>query len=126
MRCVHSRCKLSCFKVVPGHGTKHAAAAGITGQLKNSVAILVSEESGTVKVFRHGDMVAQMSPNEPTKPLLRKIIAFVSDGDTVLLTAAGASTAILGPPAIPTVLVAGGAYLAIKTATGAIKKHWED
>jgi len=50
-----------------------------------------------------------------------EIIAFLSEKDTALLTAAGVSTAILGSALLPPVLVISGAYLTIRTATGLIK-----
>jgi len=43
-----------------------------------------------------------------------------------LLTAGGISAAILGGAAIAPIMIAGGTYLAIKTATGIIRKNWND
>ena len=41
-------------KALPGYGTKHAAATGITEHIKNSIAILVSEENHWIKIFPMG------------------------------------------------------------------------
>jgi len=109
---------------LPGYGTKHAAAVGITTHLKDSTAILVSEESHWIKVFKKGQMVLQMDAEENPKSLNDKIVSFLSEGDTALLTAAGVSAAVLGAAAFVPVTVVGGTYLAIKTATGMIKKNW--
>lgn len=116
--------RLTHSRVLPGHGTKHAAARGITEKVPSATAILVSEETGLIKVFKQGRIILQMDAQDVPRPLFNKILAFLSEGDTALLTAAGASAAILGAAAVPTVLIAGGAYLAIKTATKAIKDQF--
>ncbi len=118
--------KLKKSKAIPGFGTKHAAAAGITEYIKGSTAILVSEEVNWIKVFQNGKIVIEMDDEDTPKSLDEKIVSFLSDGDTALLTAAGISTALLGPVAIAPLIVVGGTYLAIKTATGVIKKNWNE
>ena len=113
-----SRLKRS--RAVKGFGTKHAAAAGITGAIPGSTAILVSEEVNWIKVFKDGKIVLEMDPvAETSRSLNNKIISFLTDNDTALLTAAGASAALIG---FSPVLVIGGTYLAVKTATGIISK----
>lgn len=116
--------KLKKSKPIPGYGTKHAAAAGITEYLPDSTAILVSEESNWIKVFQHGKIVLEMDSEDNPKSLEDKIISFLSEGDTALLTAGGISAALLGGAAIAPIMIVGGTYLAIKTATGFIKRNW--
>lgn len=116
--------KIKKSKPVPGYGTKHAAASGITEHIKNSTAILVSEESNWIKVFQEGKIVLEMDSEDNPKSLEDKIISFLSEGDTALLTAGGISAAILGGAAVAPIMIVGGTYLAIKTATGFIKKNW--
>lgn len=116
--------KLKRSKPVPGYGTKHAAAAGITEHIKDSTAILVSEESNWIKIFQDGKIVMEMDSEDNPKSFEDKIIAFLSEGDTALLTAGGISAAILGGAAVAPIMIVGGTYLAIKTATGFIKKNW--
>ena len=107
-------------KVLPGYGTKHAAAVGITEYIKDSTAILVSEESGWIKVFKTGKLIIEIDPTKNTPPsIMHKIISFITDNDTALLATAGASAAIMG--VIPVVVVS-GTYLAIKTTSNIIKK----
>ena len=109
---------------IRGHGTKHAAAAGITKTIPEATAILVSEETGWVRVFQKGKIVLEVDPKANASPSMRdKIVHFITDRDTALLTAAGASAAILG--AFPVVIVT-GTYLVIKTATGIIRKHFKN
>ncbi len=107
-------------KTLAGFGTKHAAAVGITEHIKHSVAILVSEESGWIKVFKDGKLIIEIDPTKNTPPsIMHKVISFITDNDTALLATAGASAAIMG--VIPVVVVS-GTYLAIKTTSNIIKR----
>lgn len=49
------------LRVPLGLGARHMAAAGITRQTK-ALAIVVSQTSGSVRVFRHGRAVLEISP----------------------------------------------------------------
>ncbi len=109
-------------KVLPGYGTKHAAAVGITSHIQNCSAILVSEETGWIKIFKKGKQILEMDSAKTPKSLMHKVVAFVSDNDTTLLATAGVSAAVIG--FIPVVVVS-GAYLAIKTASGIIKRSFK-
>ncbi len=111
---------------MPGYGTRHAAARGVTTRMKNSTAILVSEEANWVKVFKEGNIILEMDSESTPKSMEQKIISFMTEGDTALLTAGGISAALLGGPAVAPIMVVGGAYLALKTATGLIKKNLFD
>lgn len=114
--------RLKKSKTVPGFGTKHAAAAGITLAVPNSTAILVSEEAHWVKIFHDGKITLELDPNTETpRSIHNKIISFITDRDAALLTAAGASAALLG---LTPTLVIGGTYLVVKTATGIIRKKF--
>ncbi|MBS3168081.1 diadenylate cyclase [Candidatus Woesearchaeota archaeon] len=106
-------------KALPGYGTKHAAAVGITKHIKNSSAILVSEESGWVKIFKDGKIVLELDSTKKSPQLMHKVVNFITDNDTALIATAGVSAAITG--VLPIVIVS-GTYLAIKTASGIIKK----
>lgn len=107
-------------KTVPGFGTKHAAAAGITTHIKNATAILVSEGLDWIKVFQKGKVVVEMDSGDRPPSLVKHVVSFLTDQDTALLTTAGASAAILG---FAPVMVISGTYLVIKTASGIIKKN---
>jgi len=117
--------KLSKSKPLHGHGTKHAAASGMTYYIKDSTAILVSEEDHLIRVFQNGKCILEMDDKEKPKAVQDKIISFITDGDTALLTAAGVSTAIFGTAALGPLVIVGGTYLAIRTASGVIKKSWD-
>ena len=109
-------------KALPGFGTKHAAAVGITAHIKNSCAILVSEETQWIKVFKNGKIILEMDSSKTPETVMRNVVAFLTDNDTALLATAGASAAIMG--FIPVVIVS-GTYLAIKTASGIIRKSFK-
>jgi|SRR3989338_2314905 len=105
---------------IKGYGTKHAAASGITQKIKGSTAILVSEETNWIKIFREGRIILEMDGTKKSPPTLtHKVMSFLTDNDTALITTAGASAALVG--FLPVVVVS-GTYLAVKTASGIIKK----
>ncbi len=105
---------------IPGLGTKHAAAAGITSIVSESTAIVVSEKADWIRVFQNGKITLETDSGKTPKSLQDKVISFLVDKDTALVTAAGASAAFLG---FGPVLIVSGTYLVIKTATGIIKKN---
>lgn len=114
--------RIKANKTLKGFGTRHGAAAGITSKLTGSTAILVSEEVNWIKVFNAGKVILEMDPYADTpRRVYNKIISFITDNDTALITAAGASAAFLG---VTPVLVIGGTYMAIRTATGIIKRSF--
>lgn len=107
-----------------GYGTKHAAAKGITSFDKDATAVLVSEESGWIKVFQKGEIVLETDSVDIEPSTLEKISSFLTNKDMALLASAGIAAATIGAPAV---LVVGGAYLVVKTAgeviSSALKKE---
>ncbi|MCX9083930.1 MAG: diadenylate cyclase [Candidatus Methanoperedens sp.] len=96
-----------------GFGTKHAAARGITLFDENITAVLVSEETGWIKVFQKGEIVLETDSVEIEPTTLDKVSRFLTNHDTTLLASAGIAAAAIG--AYP-VLIVGGAYMMIKAA----------
>lgn len=107
-----------------GFGTKHAAAKGITLYDDTVTAVLVSEESGWIKVFQKGDIVLETDAVDIEPSTLDKVSRFLTNQDTALLASAGIAAAALGAPAV---LIVGGAYMMVKTAgsmiSSALKKE---
>lgn len=99
---------------LPGFGTRHAAASGITESLPNSTAVLISEESSWIKVFQKGNIVLEMDSSEINPNVMEKVATFLSRGDTALLAAAFLSIVVL-PVAPLTLFYIGGAYLIVKS-----------
>ncbi|MBI5148522.1 DNA integrity scanning protein DisA nucleotide-binding domain protein [Candidatus Pacearchaeota archaeon] len=114
--------KLRKSKAVKGYGTKHAAASGTTAFIKNSTAIVVSEEVNWIRIFQKGNIILEMDSSENPRPVEDKVAAYLSTGDKALLAAAGISVAAIGSVMIAPIMIIGGTYLAIKTAAGLIKK----
>ncbi len=106
-------------ETVIGFGTKHAAARGITLYDPNSTAVLVSEESGWIKVFQKGDIVLETDSVDIEPSTLEKVSSFLTNRDMALLAGAGITVAA-GMVAAPTLLVLGGAYMMVKTAGSVI------
>jgi len=107
-----------------GFGTKHAAAKGITLYDDTVTAVLVSEESGWIKVFQKGEIVLETDAVDIEPTTLDKVSRFLTNQDTALLASAGIAAAALGAPAV---LIVGGAYMMVKTAgsmiSSALKKE---
>lgn len=106
-------------KALRGYGTKHAAATGITDHIKNSSAILVSEETNWIKIFKNGKIVLEMDSKKTSKSTMHKMVLFLTDNDTALLATAGVTAAAVG--FIPVVIVS-GTYVAIRAASKIIKR----
>jgi len=98
-----------------GYGTKHAAAKGITSYDMNATAVLVSEESGWIKVFQKGEIVLETDSVDIEPSTLEKISSFLTNKDMALLASAGIAAAS-GLATVPAVLIVGGAYMVVKTA----------
>ena len=107
-----------------GFGTKHAAARGITLFDDSITAVLVSEESGWIKVFQKGDIVLETDAVDIEPSTLDKVSRFLTNQDTALLASAGIAAVALGAPAV---LIVGGAYMMVRTAgqmiSSALKKE---
>jgi DNA integrity scanning protein DisA with diadenylate cyclase activity len=107
-----------------GFGTKHAAARGITLHDETITAVLVSEESGWIKVFQKGEIVLETDAVDIEPSTLDKVSRFLTNQDTALLASAGIAAAALGAPAV---LIVGGAYMMVRTAgqmiSSALKKE---
>jgi len=107
-----------------GFGTKHAAARGITLHDDTITAVLVSEESGWIKVFQKGEIVLETDAVDIEPSTLDKVSRFLTNQDTALLASAGIAAAALGAPAV---LIVGGAYMMVRTAgqmiSSALKKE---
>ncbi len=109
-----------------GFGTKHAAAKGITSFDNSATAVLVSEESGWIKVFQKGDIVLETDAVDIESSILEKVSSFLTNRDMALLAGAGITVAA-GMVTAPALLIVGGAYMVVKTAgsviSSALKKE---
>ena len=97
---------------LPGYGTRHAAAAGITESLPNATAVLISEESSWIKVFQQGSIVIEMDSSEINPNVMDKVVSFLTRNDMALIVAAALSLAIQVPYMY--IFFVGGCYLIVK------------
>jgi diadenylate cyclase len=97
---------------LPGFGTRHAAATGITESLPGATAVLISEESNLIKIFQKGDLVIEMDSSEINPNAMEKVVAFLTRNDMALIVAAGLSLAVQVP--YIDVILLGGTYLIVK------------
>jgi diadenylate cyclase len=97
---------------LPGYGTRHAAAAGITDSLPGATAILISEESSLIKIFQRGNVVIEMDSSEINPNVMEKVVAFLTRNDMAILVAAGLSAAVQVP--YTNIIMVGGTYLIVK------------
>ncbi len=108
-----------------GFGTRHSAARGITLYDNSFTAVLVSEESGWIKVFQKGEIVLETDSVDIEPTTLDKVSRFLTNHDMALLASAGIAAA--AGVAAPAILVVGGAYMVVKTAgsmiSSALKKE---
>ncbi len=108
-----------------GFGTRHSAARGITLYNDSFTAVLVSEESGWIKVFQKGEIVLETDSVDIEPSTLDKVSRFLTNHDMALLASAGIAAA--AGVAAPAILVVGGAYMVVKTAgsmiSSALKKE---
>lgn len=109
-----------------GFGTRHSAARGVTLSDDSFTAVLVSEESGWIKVFQKGEIVLETDSVEIEPSTLDKVSRFLTNHDMALLAGAGITVAA-GIVSAPAVLIVGGAYMMVKTAgqviSSALKKE---
>ncbi len=97
---------------LPGYGTRHAAAAGITESVPGATAILISEESSLIKIFQKGNIVIEMDSSEINPNVMEKVVAFLTRNDMAILVAAGLSLAVQVP--YTDIFLVGGTYLIVK------------
>ncbi|MGH2671169.1 MAG: DNA integrity scanning protein DisA nucleotide-binding domain protein [bacterium] len=107
--------RLRTQRTIPGFGTRHAAAKGYTDHDEEATVVLVSEETGWVKVFQKGQPVVEIDPADVAPSTIHKISRYLVSRDAALLAAAGISAATLGVGAVG-LLVLGGSYVVVRTA----------
>jgi hypothetical protein len=99
---------------LPGFGTRHAAASGITEAIPQATAVLISEESSWIKIFQNGSIVLEMDASEVNPNVMEKVAGFLTRGDTALLAAAFLSIVVVRVTPESIVFI-GGAYLIVKS-----------
>lgn len=109
-------------RTLPGFGTRHAAARGYSEYDPEASVVLVSEETGWVKVFQKGSAAVEIDPADVEPSTIRKLSRYLVSKDAAILTAAGISAATLGVGAVG-LLVLGGSYVVVRTAFSTISGY---
>ena len=99
---------------LPGFGTRHAAAGGITESLPYATAVLISEESSWIKLFQKGAIVLEMDSSEINPNVMEKVASFLTRGDTALISASLLTVVVIGVTPQDIVFFC-GAYLIVKS-----------
>ena len=87
--------KVKKTKILLGHGTRHSAARGISC-VPNTLSIISSEEDGKVRIFRNGDMVAEINPKTgKSKMFFERVGELFSKPELHVATAGGVASLLL-------------------------------
>jgi hypothetical protein len=87
--------KVKKTKILFGHGTRHSAARGISC-FPNVLSIISSEEDGKVRLFRNGEMVAEINPKiGKSKLFFERVGELFSKPELQVATAGGVASLLL-------------------------------
>lgn len=87
--------KVKKTKILLGHGTRHSAARGIS-KVPNVLSIISSEEDNMVRIFRSGEMIAEINPKSgKSKMFFERIGELFSKPELQVATAGGVASLLL-------------------------------
>jgi len=113
--------KIRKTKVLFGHGTRHSAARGIS-QNKDVISIISSEEDGQIRIFKHGELAAEINPETgKDKKVMEKIGELVSKPDLQVATAGGVSSLLLGLNPLLAGAIFTGSFIITKYGIASLK-----
>ncbi|MFH0970857.1 MAG: DNA integrity scanning protein DisA nucleotide-binding domain protein [Candidatus Diapherotrites archaeon] len=105
----------------PGHGTRHAAAKGISVQ-PGVTAVLASQEDKMVRIFKGGVQMVEINPHtKGVETHLDKIVNFINKPEAALVTGAAVGSTVLGVALLPGIVVFAGGYLLASKIFGLAK-----
>lgn len=106
-----------------GHGTRHAAAKGISMQ-PGVTAILASQEGKTIRIFKNGVKLVEIDPyTKGVENHTTKIVQFINRPETALVTGAAVGSSVLGIALLPGIVVFAGSYLIAKKLFNMTKNY---
>ena len=101
--------------VVKGHGTRHAAALGISF-IPGVTSIISSEEDGCVRIFKVGATLIEINPLTKTPPTLsEKIANLIASAHLPVIGGGGLASIALGVNPLVAAIVFTGSYIATKS-----------
>ena len=93
-----------------GHGTRHAAAKGISTQ-PGITAVLASQEGKVVRIFKNGVQLIEINPyTKGVDSQMDKIVSFINRPEAALVTGAAVGSTVLGVALLPGIVVFAGSY----------------
>ncbi|MCC7570456.1 DNA integrity scanning protein DisA nucleotide-binding domain protein [Candidatus Micrarchaeota archaeon] len=102
-------------KNIPGFGTRHAAARGISNT--GALAITASEENHIVRIFKQGSIIMEINPYTKTvRKNLDKIVSILNSPETSAMVAGALGSAFIAgavtaTAVLPGVIVFTGGYV---------------
>lgn len=88
--------KVKKTKILRGHGTRHSAARGAS-MTKNTMVILSSEEDGLLRIFKAGELLAEINPDTgKNRNFFQKVSETFSKPDIQVATSGGFASLLLG------------------------------
>lgn len=95
---------------LPGHGTRHAAAKGISMQ-PGITAVLASQEGKVIRIFKNGVQLIEINPyTKGVDTQMDKIVNFINRPEAALVTGAAVGSSVLGVALLPGIVVFAGSY----------------
>ena len=117
--------KINAYDRFPGHGMRHATARGISKE--GYVAMLASEEDGLVRIFKEGNLLAEINPRTKTaKKSLDFIVEVLNRPETAIIASASIAAPMLSIPILPGVVVFAGSYLVAKNVLKFLKREMRE
>lgn len=93
-----------------GHGTRHAAAKGISTQ-PGITAVLASQEGKVVRIFKNGVQLIEINPyTKGVETQMDKVVSFINRPEAALVTGAAVGSTVLGVALLPGIVVFAGSY----------------
>lgn len=93
-----------------GHGTRHAAAKGISTQ-PGITAVLASQEGKVVRIFKNGVQLIEINPyTKGVETQMDKVVSFINRPEAALVTGAAVGSTVLGIALLPGIVVFAGSY----------------
>jgi len=113
--------KIKMTKVLFGHGTRHSAAKGIS-KINGVMSILSSEEDGMIRIFRDGELAAEINPETgKDQRFIEKLAELFSKTDIQVATSGGVASLLLGLHPLMAGAIFTGSWIITKYGFASIK-----
>lgn len=113
--------KIKKTKILPGHGTRHSAALGIS-RVQGTLVIISSEEDGLIRTFDNGKLVAEINPEtgKNTK-FIDRFAELFTKTDIQVATSSGIASLLIGLNPLVAGAVFTGSWIITKYGLASMK-----